>query len=75
MVKAIVILFLSSLISSCTAEGNSIFLTKGETKYFLTMSACEKEAIATFEDGARKYNAFECRKMFLGIFQLESRSY
>jgi hypothetical protein len=59
----------------CTAEGNSQFLNKGETKYFLTMSACEEEALKENKDGGRKYSGFECRKMLFGIFQLDSKTY
>ena len=68
-------LFAFTLIVGCTAEGNSQFLEKGETKYFLYMSSCEEEALSEHESGGRKYSGFECRKMLFGIFQLESKTF
>ena len=70
-----VLLIVSVVISACTAEGNSQFIGKGETRYFLSMSACEREAVSEYEGGGRKYSGFECRQMFLGLFQLESKTY
>ncbi len=63
------------VIAGCTAEGNSQFLTNGETTYFLTMEACEKEAHSEYDGGGRKYSGYECRKMLLGLFQLESKTF
>ena len=62
-------------LTGCTAEGNSKFIEKGETRYFLTMKACEMEAHSEYEGGGRKYSGYECRKKFLGIFMLESKTY
>ncbi len=59
----------------CTAEGNSQFIGKGETRFFLTMKACENEAMSEYEGGGKKYSGYECRKMFLGIYQLDSKTY
>ena len=61
-------------ISSCYAEGNSEFLSAGETRYFLTLSACEEEATSTYLDGGAVYSGFECRRK-LGAFLVETRSY
>ena len=61
--------------AGCTAEGNSQFIGKGETRFFLTMKACEKEATSEHEGGGKKYSGYECRKMLLGIFQLGSKIY
>jgi hypothetical protein len=63
------------LLAGCTAEGNSFFLGKGETKYFLTMAACEREALSEYDGGGQKYSGFECRQMFLGIFLIDSKTY
>lgn len=73
--KILIVLFIIVIASGCTAEGNSQFLSKGETKYFLSMSTCEKEALSQHSDGGRKYSGFECRKMLFGIFLLESKTY
>jgi hypothetical protein len=73
--KIIVTFVIALLFAGCTAEGNSQFLTKGETHYFLTMSAREKEALSEYGSGGKKYGGYECRKMLLGIFQLESKTY
>lgn len=74
-IRSTITISIAILISGCTAEGNSQFLAKGETKYFLAMKDCEKEALSHYDDGGRKYTGFECRKMLLGIFQLESKTY
>jgi len=60
---------------SCSVEGNSSFLSKGDNKYFLTMSGCEKEATSKYESGGKKYVSFECRKMLFGFFLLDSKTY
>jgi len=70
-----ILLVAAAFVSACTAEGNSQFLSKGETTYFLSMSGCETEALSEHEGGGRRYSGYECRKMFLGIFQLESKTY
>jgi len=73
---ALIIAFIALLVcTGCTAEGNSAYLGKGETLYFLTMSSCEKEAHSEYEGGGKKYAGYECRKMLLGLFQLESKNY
>ena len=74
-IKITIIACIAILISGCTAEGNSEFLSKGETKYFLTMKTCEDEALSEYESGGKKYSGFECRKMLFGVFQLESKTY
>ena len=58
-INYIAILFVTLLVVGCTAEGHSQFLGKGETRYFLTMSACEKEALSEYEGGGRKYSGYE----------------
>lgn len=75
--KFIVSIGLVSLltIGGCSAEGESYFLGRGETRYFLTMSDCEKEALSEYAGGGRKYYGFECRKMLLGIFLLDSKTF
>jgi len=74
-IKFIYFLIVSLLSVSCTAEGKSRFLGKGETHYFLTMSSCEEEAFSEYEGGGKKYSGYECRKMLLGVFQLKSKNY
>lgn len=69
------LLFVLIVFLGCSAAGNSQFLAKGKTVHFLTMSACEKEALSEYEGGGRKYSGYECRKMLLGLFQLESKTY
>ena len=72
----LIIAFIALLVcAGCTAEGNSEYLGKGETRYFLTMSSCEKEALSEHEGGGKKYAGYECRKMLMGLFQLESKTY
>ena len=72
----ITVLFIAIVFASgCSAEGNSQLLGNGETKYFLTMSACEKEALSEYDGGGEKYSGFECRKMFIGMFQLETKTF
>ena len=63
------------LLTSCTTEGNSSFLSIGEKQYFLTMKACKEEATSEYDSGGKKYASFECRKKFLGIFLLESKTF
>jgi hypothetical protein len=59
----------------CTAKGNSFFLAEGEPQHFLTLGGCEAEALRKYADGGSVYSGFVCRKMFLGLFQLEVRRY
>lgn len=73
--KTIAIFPAALLLAACTAEGNSQYLSKGETRYFITMSACKEEALSEYESGGRKYAGYECRKMLFGIFQLEAKTY
>jgi hypothetical protein len=68
-------LFISVPLVGCTAEGNSQYLGKGETQYYLNMRTCEKEAQSEYTSGGRKYSGYECRKMLFGIFQLESKTF
>ena len=75
IMKYFVYLIIVCTVQGCTAEGNSQFIGKGQNIYFLTMSACEKEALSEYQAGGKKYSGFECRKMFLGLFQLESKDY
>ena len=62
------------LATACYAEGNSEFLTSGETRYFLTMGACEEEATSTYQEAGSVYSGFECRKK-LAWFLVETRRY
>lgn len=64
----------ASALAGCYADGNSEFLAKGETKWFLTISACEREATATYTSGGVVYSGFECRSRFAG-FIVETRAY
>ena len=73
-IKALFILIPMFLIG-CTAEGNSRFLSKGVTQYYLTMNSCNEEALSEYKDGGKKYSAYECREMLLGIFVLETKIY
>jgi len=68
-------LIASLVVGGCSAEGNSFFLGRGETRHFLTMKSCEEEALSEYLGGGKKYSGYECRKMFLGIFLLESKTY
>lgn len=63
-----------AMLSGCYAEGNSHFLASGETEYFLTMSRCEQEAKAKYEDSQPKYSGYECRGKFLW-FTTQKRGY
>jgi hypothetical protein len=71
----ILCLIFTVLIAGCTSEGNSQFLANGKTQYFFNMSDCESEALSEYETGGKKYSGYECRKMLLGIFLLESTTY
>jgi len=68
------VIFAPLALSGCYADGNSEFLSKGEVKRFLTMSACEKEAKARYHSGGPVYGGFECRYRVAG-FILETRGY
>ena len=74
MRRTVSIATLALMISACYAEGNSEFLSAGETRYFFTMSACEQEATSTYAEGGSIYAGFECRKK-LAWFLIETRSY
>jgi len=39
------------------------------------MSACKAEAFSEYESSGKKYSDFEYRKVFLGIFLLETKTY
>lgn len=69
---ALVLLAIS--LSGCYAEGNSHFLSTGQTETFLTMSRCEREAQSRHQDGSTKYSGYECRSKFL-IFTLQKKNY
>ena len=72
--RAVLAAMLASVLAGCYADGNSQLLAKGERKWFLTMSACEREAMATYTSGGGVYSGFECRSRFAG-FILETRAY
>jgi len=74
-VKNALFFLISVSLAACTAEGNSRYFGNGETRYFLSMSACESEALSEYEGGGRKYSGYECRKMLLGLFLLDSKSF
>lgn len=61
-------------LTGCYADGNSQFLARGETRWFLTMSACEREATAVYTSDGPVYSGFECRRRFAG-FIIETRTY
>lgn len=65
---------MASALVGCYADGNSQFLAKGKTKWFLTMSACQREATATYTSGGVIYSGFECHSRFAG-FIVETRAY
>ena len=73
--RALCVFLIFFTVSGCTAEGNSQHIGKGETTYFLTMSACEKEALSEYESGGKKYAGYECKKILFGLFQLEHKTY
>jgi hypothetical protein len=62
------------LATGCYAEGNSYFLTDGETERFLTIGRCEREAAAHLPDGQPKYSGYKCRGKFVG-FTTSKRDY
>lgn len=64
----------AALLNGCYSEGNSRSLASGEPEFFLTMSRCEKEAIAKHANGLPKYSGYECRGKFLW-FTTEIRNY
>ena len=70
----LLLLTCAGTLGGCYAEGNSEFLAKGETKLFLSLSACEEEATAVYSTGGSVYSGFECRGKFL-MFTTETRSY
>ena len=73
MILFVCLLFVG-LLSGCSTEGASHFLTSGETEYFLTMNQGVEEAKTTYADGKPKYSGYECRSKFLG-FTIEKRDY
>lgn len=66
--------FLAISLSGCYAEGNSHFLSTGQSEVFLTVSRCEREAQSKYQDGSPKYSGYECRYKFL-IFTLRKKDY
>jgi hypothetical protein len=72
--SATLAVLLASVLSGCYADGNSRYLAAGETRLFLTMAACEKEATATYTSGGPVYSGFQCRSRFVG-FLVETRDY
>lgn len=70
----LLVVLLVSLLSGCYAEGNSFFITTGETENFLTMGRCEREAQSKHQDGGARWSGYECRYKFL-VFTLEKKRY
>ena len=56
-------------ISGCWAEGNSYFLSKGDSETFISMRVCEKEA------KSGHYSGYECRAIVLGMRYGETQRY
>jgi hypothetical protein len=69
------LLLFTLLLTACYAEGNSYYLSSGETEYFLTMNRCEKEAIAKYTNGEPMYSGYECRFKFLWFTTQKSQYY
>ena len=67
------LLFVLPLIAGCYAEGESRFISSGETRQYISLGACEAEATATFSGGGPVYSGFECRSMFLWMVRTVTR--
>jgi hypothetical protein len=65
---------LGGVLAGCYADGTPHFLGEGETRWYLTMAGCEREATARYTSGGPVYSGFECRSRFVG-FIVETRGY
>ena len=53
-------------LSGCYAEGESVFIGRGETRRYSSMDVCDEVATARYPDGGPVYSGFECRSMMFG---------
>ncbi len=53
-------------LSGCYAEGESVFITRGETHRYASMKACDEVATARYPGGGPVYSGFECRSIVFG---------
>lgn len=65
--KRLPIALLVLLLGGCYAEGESSFIGTGETKRFLSLRGCEREATSKYTPTSPVYSAFECREMLAGF--------
>ena len=60
-----ILLAIVAPIAAFRVQGQSQFLSVGETEYFLSMGRCEREATSTYAEGGQRYSGYVCERKFL----------
>lgn len=54
------------VLSGCYAEGESVFIGRGDTRRYASMEVCDEVATSRYPGGGPVYSGFECRSVRFG---------